>query len=201
MQITGNTNPVSKNADGNNNTPFSMDNQGGLLVSEQHGRYYNQVYRGNTFNVANQAAVTTSTTLNTTFTGLAIANPAGSGVNLEILQFMVAQFAVGAAAVISIAGGTGVAAGSLVPKNCLVGNTQASKATASAGATITAPVLLRPVGMSGSLATTGYGLNQGIVYDLGGSLVVPPGSFICTDTSIATTTALVFGFMWQEVPI
>lgn len=175
--------------------------QGDLIVSELHGATYEQAYRGNVFAVANQAAVSTSTTLNTTFTGLAIANPAGSGVNLVILKFMVAQFAVATAAVVSIAGGLGVAAGTLVPKNALVGSVSSSKATASAGATITAPVLLRPVASTGSLATTGYGLAPSIVYNCGGDLIVPPGSFVCSDTSIATTSALIFGFVWEEVPI
>jgi hypothetical protein len=58
--------------------------QGDQIVSELHGRYYEQTFRENMFSVCNQAAVTTSTTLNTTFTGLAVANPAGSGYNLVI---------------------------------------------------------------------------------------------------------------------
>jgi hypothetical protein len=49
----------------------------------------------NMFSVCNQAAVTTTTSLNTTFTGLAVANPAGSGYNLVINKFTCAQFAVG----------------------------------------------------------------------------------------------------------
>lgn len=175
--------------------------QGDQIVSELHGRYYEQTYRGNMFSVANQAAVSTSTTLNTTFTGLSVANPAGSGVNLVFNKFSVAQFAVGAAAVISIAGGVGVAAGTLVVRSRMVGSGILSKAIASAGATITAPILLVPVGSIGSVATTGYGMEPAIVVDLEGSLVVPPGSFVCSDTSIATTTSLIFSFCWEEVPI
>lgn len=201
MQITGATGTITKLAVGNNNVPIAVDLQANMLVSEYHSRFYNLAYQGNLFGVANQAAVTTSTTLNTTFTGLAVSNPAGSGVNLVIQKFLVAQFAVGAAAVVSIAGGLGSAAGTLIPRNALVGNLQASKAIASAGATITAPVLLRPVGSVGSLATTGYALGESLVYECNGDLIVPPGSFVCTDTSIATTTSLVFGFVWAEIPV
>ncbi len=173
---------------------------GDILGTEFNPRYYEQTVRGNMFSVANQAAVTTSTTLNTTFTGLAVANPAGSGVNLVFTKFSCAQFAVGAAAVVSIAAGAGAAAGSLTIRNRLYGGA-ASKAVASAGATIAAPILIMPVGSSGSVATTGYGLQPNISVDLEGSLIIPPGFFVCSDTSIATTTALIFSFAWLEVAI
>jgi hypothetical protein len=174
--------------------------QGDLIVSELHGRYYEQTLNGNMFSCANQAAVTTSTSLNTTFTGLAIANPTGSGVNLVMSKFTCAEFAVGAAAVISVAVGAGAAAGSLTIRNRMWAGA-ASKATASAGATIAAPILVMPCGQTGSVATTGYGLSQGIVVDFEGSLIIPPGYFICSDTSIATTSSLIFGFSWEEVPV
>lgn len=200
MQLNGYVGQPAKQADGTSPV-LRQGSLGDGIVSELHGRYYEQAYRGNVFSVANQAAVTTSTTLNTTFTGLSIANPSTSGVNLVLLQFYCAQFAVGAAAVVSIAGGTGVAAGSLVVRNALTGTTAKTQTIASAGATITAPILLRPIGSVGSLATTGYGLSQSIVADIGGSIIVPPGNIVCSDTSIATTTALIFGFMWEEVPV
>lgn len=174
--------------------------QGDQVVSELHGRYYEQTYRENMFSVCNQAAVTTSTTLNTTFTGLAVANPAGSGFNLVINKFTCAQFAVGAAAVVGISVGAGAAAGSLTIRNRKFGG-RSSVATASAGATIAAPILMVTVGSVGSLATTGYGLQQGVSIDLEGSLVIQPGFFVASDTSIATTTALIFSFAWEEVPI
>ena len=201
MQPTGFVGPVPKIANGATNVQFTQDNQGNQLFSEYHARYYNAAYQGNLFSVANQAAVTTSSTLNTTFTGLSLANPATSGVNLVLLQFYCAQFAVGAAAVVSIAGGSGVAAGSLTVRNALVGTSAKTATIASASATITAPILLRPVGSVGSLATTGYGLSQSIVADLGGSIIVPPGNIVCSDTSVATTSALIFGFLWQEIPV
>lgn len=174
--------------------------QGDIIGTEFNPRYYEQTLRANCFSVANQAAVTTSTTLNTTFTGLSVANPTGSGFNLVMTKFTCAQFAVGAAAVVSIAAGTGAAAGSLTIRNRLYGGA-ASKAVASAGATIAAPILLVPVGSVGSVATTGYGLQSGLSIDLEGSLIIPPGFFVCSDTSIATTTSLIFSFTWFEVPI
>ena len=174
--------------------------QGDGIVSELHGRYYEQTYRGNMFSVCNQAAVSTSSTLNTTFTGLSVANPTGSGYNLVINKFTCAQFAAGAAAVVGVAAGAGAAAGSLTIRNRKYGG-GASVAVASAGATIAAPILLATAGSVGSVATTAYGLSQAVVLDFEGSLIIPPGYFVCSDTSIATTTALIFSFTWEEVPI
>lgn len=199
MQLQGYIANYGKTADGNGPI-VRQGNQGELMVSELHGRYYEQALRGNMYRVANQAAVTTTAGLATTFTGLAISNPAGSGVNAVVNIFSVAQFAVGAAGAIGIMTGAGAAAGSLVPKNAIVSGTT-GKVTASAGATIATPVLDIVIGQVGSLATTGYGLTPGLVIDLGGSLIIPPGFFAASFTSIVTTTALQFGFQWEEVPI
>jgi hypothetical protein len=69
------------------------------------------------FAVSNQAAVTTSAALTTTFTGLSVANPAGSGKNLVMVRFNCAQFAAGAAAGVGYMTGTGASAGSLITRN------------------------------------------------------------------------------------
>lgn len=174
--------------------------QGDQIMSELHGRYYEQTFRENMFSVCNQAAVTTSTSLNTTFTGLAVANPAGSGFNLVISKFTCSQFAVGAAASVGVSVGAGAAAGSLTIRNRKFGG-RSSVATASAGATIAAPILIATAGSVGSLATTGYGLMPSVFVDFEGGLIIQPGFFVASDTSIATTTALIFSFCWEEVPI
>lgn len=174
--------------------------QGDMITSDLHGKCYEQAYRGNMFRIANQAAVSTTAALATTWTGLAISNPAGSGVNAVINFFTCQQFAAGTAGAVGIMTGAGAAAGSLVPKNALIGG-PTGKVTASAGATIATPVLDIVLGTLGSIATTGYGLEQGLVSDLGGSIIVPPGFFAASYTTAATTTALIFGFQWEEVPV
>lgn len=174
--------------------------QGDIISSSLHGSFYEQTFRGNVFSCANQAAVTTTGTLATTFTGLAIANPAGSGSNLVVIRFAAAQFAAGAAAVIGVSVGSGAAAGSLTIRNRKWGGAS-SIATASAGATITAPVLASVAGGAGSAATTAIQLNQAAIIEFDGSLIIPPGYFMASDTSIATTAALIFEFVWEEVVI
>lgn len=199
MQITGYVQNYAKQADGSQPV-IRAGAQGDLIGSDLHGRYYEQSLRGNMYRIASQAAVTTTAGLATTWTGLAISNPAGSGVNAVLNYFTVGQFAVGAASTVGIMTGAGAAAGTLVPKNAIVSGTT-GKVTASAGATIATPVLDLVIGQVGSLATTGYGLTPGLIADLGGSIIIPPGFFAASFTSIVTTTALQFGFQWEEVPI
>lgn len=176
--------------------------QGDQIVSELHGRYYEQTYRGNMFSISTQGTnVTTTAALATTFTGLAISNPVGTGVNLVLNKFTATQFAVGVAATVGIMGGAGVLTASLTPQSRVIGGGQVSKALASASATISTPVLIVAIGSVGSLATTGYGTQAGLVFDAEGSIIVPPGSFIASYTSTAQTSAWQFSFTWEEVPI
>jgi hypothetical protein len=63
-----------------------MGNLGDGIVSELHGRYYEQAYRRNLFNAANQAATTTTAALATTYTGLCLSNPIGSGINIVLTK-------------------------------------------------------------------------------------------------------------------
>ncbi len=156
---------------------------------------------GTIFSVANQAVVSTTAGLATTFTGLAVANPSTSRVNLVMKRFCCTQTAVAVAGSVGLMAGTGAAAGALTPVNRNLNSGVASKATASAGATISTPVLIETYGSIGSLATTGYGLQQGIFVEMEDSIIVPPGSYIATYTTAATTNALVFTMVWEERPI
>lgn len=204
MLIQPITGPQSA-SDGNIAAAARGGKQGELMVSELHGRFYEQNYRGNVFSVHTQGtAVTTTAALATTWTGLAVGNPVGSGVNLVLLAFSATQFAVGAAASIGILGGAAGATpitASLTPQSRFIGGGATSKALATAGQTIATPLLIDTYGSVGSVATTGYGLENGLYVELAGSIIVPPGSFIGTYTSIVTTTALSFGFVWEEVPV
>lgn len=193
---------VQNNSDGTTPITQQMDQQGAGLVTELHARYYQQTVRSKMFSVNTQGtAVTTTAALATTWTGLGLGNAASSGVNLVLNKFTATQFAVGAAATVGLMGGTGTIAASLAIQSRLLGSGAVSLATASAGATISTPLLITTFGSLGSVATTGYGLEPGIYVDLEGSIIVPPGSFIVTYTSIVTTSALNFGFCWEEVPI
>lgn len=176
---------------------------GDLIVSQLQPRYYEQTYRGNRFVVANQAAVTTTAALATTYTGLVLGNPSTSSVNLVLDKFCCAQFAAGAAGAVGVMTGTigtNTITDTLVPRNRKVGGLR-SVATSNAGQTISTPVLEQVFGSLGSVATTGYGLTPGVVVDLEGSLIIPPGYFVAAYTTVVTTSALIFSFEWTEVPV
>lgn len=177
-------------------------NMGEAIFSELHGKYYEQTYRRGMFVIANQAVVTTSAALTTTWTGLLIGNPTTSTVNLVLQSFCCAQVAVGAAAAVGLMTGTGATVtASLTPRNRYVGGAAAS-ALSNAGQTLPGtPVLEQVFGSVGSLATTGYALQNGLYIDLAGSMILPPGAFVATYTTVATTSSLIFGFCWEEVPI
>lgn len=193
---------VQNGADGATPITVRIGQQGDQLVSELHARYYEQTVRSNMFSVHTQGtSVTTTAALATTFTGLAVGNPAGSGVNLVLNKFSAAQFAVGVAGTIGIMGGLGSITASLTPQSRKIGGGAVSLATATAGQTISTPLLITTFGSVGSVATTGYGVEAGIFVDLEGSVVIPPGSFVATYTSTAQTSAFQFGFAWEEVPL
>lgn len=176
--------------------------QGEQIASELHGRFYEQTYRGNVFSLNTQGtAVTTTAALATTWTGLGFANPAGSGVNAVLIAYGATQFAVGAASTIGLAGAAGVITSTLTPQSRVIGAGQVSKMNGSAGATISTPLLIGTYGSVGSAATTAIPIVQGIFVELAGSIIIPPGSFIVTYTSIITTSALNFQLVWEEIPV
>jgi len=118
-------------------------------------------------------------------------------------RFEVSQFAVGAASVVGIMAGQSTTAitNTITPVNRLYGTGRPTTMAASAGQTIGTPVLIATAGQVGSLATTGYNLQQGIVIDVDGGIIIPPGYFVASYTSIVTTTALQFTFAYMEVPL
>lgn len=178
------------------------DNQGGALVSQNHGKYYETTYRGKCFSATNDSAVSTSDGTNSTWTGLGIFNLAGSTVNLVLLKFQCAQVADGVAATVGIMGGVGDLSESIHTRSRMVGSGLSPLAQASDSSNLSGSQnLIAILGQIGSLSTIGYQMSQGIDVEIDGAIIVPPGSFICSYTSAATTGALQFNFVWEEVPI
>jgi hypothetical protein len=175
--------------------------QGEQIVSELHGRYYEQAYRGNRFSITG-ALTTTTAGGAATFTGLIVGNPLGSGVNLSISKISVLQgAALTAETDIGIMWGPNTTTASLATifnRNPLG---PASKCVANAGQTITAMTAFDVFLGSGSGAISVPGIMPPNIVDLEGDLIIPPGYAIASYTSRVTTTALMFNFKWEEVPI
>jgi hypothetical protein len=210
--LVGTVGPVggsrSQLADGTNNVPVRMGRMAELMVSELHGRYYEQTYRGNVFSAANQAAVATVALGTTTYTGLAISNNNGNPVNLSMLKVSwVNSVAVPTAGYLALETGfnmssnvTHTTPGTVY--NHLIGAGNVPYGTMDVAATLpTAPVHRMGLTDLGSVATTAYGTTGIQAIDLEGSIILPPGAYVCPYTFATNTVAWFFSASWEEVPI
>ena len=154
------------------------------------------------FSIANQAAVATTAALATTFTGLLVGNPLGSGVRCKILEFGYAMTLAGskAGAVGLMTGSCAVTAitASLTPAP-IVGGGPTSKVLATAGQTIATPVLNRICGGYGTLATTTWSQLPMGIYIPRVPILLKPGRYVATYTTLDTTASFIFHFVWEEV--
>ena len=204
MLVQGATGAVNKYADGVAPPQgVRQGNQGEVMVSELHGRYYEQSYRRNLFTAANAALVTTSVGLATTATGLILSNPIGNLVNLSLLKVGWAM-AVAPAAAYFIGLAQGYSASTNVvhttpvaPAAGLYGIAVPTAKTDTAATLPLAPNYQLVLGGGGAAVYTGPS-----IYDLEGSLILPPGGFAIIATSVASGAAGFAGsFMWEEIPI
>lgn len=230
MIIQGQVGAVAKYADGSQpGAGIRMGNQGDALVSELHGRFYEQAYRGNLYfggttslTAINNATFTTATTGVTATPIVGLYNPlSNAATNLVVLQ---ATLAATITALTATGGGPYVWMVSTGNNAISTGNTPYNRKTLTAagsfakvfgGAALT--------GMTGTLAAmagsalgggqysnasfvgTAAGppaLLAGFVENLDGSLIVPPGGVLAL---MATTTpvahSVTASLLWEEVPI
>lgn len=181
--------------------------QGDLIVSELHGHYYEQTYRGKVFNAATQALVTTTVGLATTYTGLVLSNPVGSAVNLEILIASMMQSVIQSTQIEAFAIATGFNASSNVthttpvtPKSAFIGSGLSGVGLADVSATLpTAPFYDTFLTNTGTATANSTGIQA---FDLAGSIVLAPGAYACFVTPAqASVAGMWFGFKWAEVPV
>lgn len=192
-------------ADGTNIVPRG-GRTGEASVADAHGRYMQSVKSGNVFIAHNVAAQAVSVALATTYTGLMLSNPAGSGKDLILLA---AQFAlsVAEAAIASqhlIGGWSATAVTHTTPlaapgiQNAYLGGGNGSIAKVDSAATIPTPGYIAAL-RSGFTAGALGGPGMGQLVDLGGLIIVPPGGFIGIGALTAVTG---FGcLIWEEQPI
>ena len=170
-----------------------------------HGSMFAAAKAGRLFKGANQAAVATSTTLNTTWTGLGISNPSGNSKVFNIRRFSwmlsVVGPAAGALGLVLTTHAAGAFASAVSAVNAYTGVATGSTAILDNGATVVAGTIVEPITTYGTGAiTTWQGAGwQSACFD--GSLIVPPGYCLITDTTTACTAAFLFGFVWEEVNI
>ncbi len=176
-----------------------------VLVTEIQGKYYENTYRNNTFVASTAAAGALSLTGTTTYTGLAVYNPANSGKNLVLKTaiFVPTIVATGVYAVMLFSqpfANALPAGATVIPVSANLGGGGASVARIATSATLAAnPVFLRPLYGFGWITSVAQ---NAISYkdDIAGEIIVPPGSavgFVALTTAI---TGLAY-LSWDEVAI
>lgn len=189
-----------------------LGKSGELIVTELHGTYYEQTYRGNVFC---NALTTAGGLLNdggSSPAPLGLYNPYGSGKNLVLIKTVLALAALPGTQVAGTIGyywytGT-LTSTSLAPNptvNCFIGGSgnQSVAIVYSGGITASALNPLLPI-VSKTGATNPASSNTRIVDDVQGRIIIPPGSLIAIYETTADTTSnftAVIGYMWEEVPI
>lgn len=180
--------------------------QGEQIISELHGRYYEQAYRGNIFSASSQAVATTTVGLALTYTGLVISNPVTSTVNAVINKVSVMQSVIQSAqpeAYAIAVGYNGTAnvthSAALATRSNLVGSGKTSLVLADTSAVLpTAPFYHTFVHNTGTATANG----TGSVIDLEGSVILIPGAYALWVTPAqASVAGLWFSFSWEEVPV
>lgn len=181
--------------------PPRIDKYANLMASLSGGKYTEAALAGRLFCAAMQTPTTTSTTLNTTFVGLALVNPTGSGKIIVVHRFSyAATAALTAETLLALATTTdsGFAA-DITPRCCRYG-AAASVAIVDKGATIVAPVIERVIATLGQAADTAMGVaNPPNFVELDGSIILDPGRAVVTDTTVATGAVMQFGYLWEEI--
>lgn len=175
---------------------------GELIASALHAKFYEAASRKSRFVGANQAAQALSAALATTYTGVVLSNPAGSGVNavLDLVGFAptVAPASIASLGLIGNFISTGLVTHTTpITPTCtfLDGNTTPRCDVDSAATLPNAPVWLANFA---SVFTT-LSSTSNCVVDVGGMFIIPPGGYIAIGGLVAYTG---LGFMaWEEVPV
>lgn len=187
-------------------TKLRAGKQGDAMVSELHGRYYEQTYRGNMYSASIQAVATTTTGLATTYTGLCISNPITSTVNAVLNKASVMQSVLQATQVEAYAIAVGFNSGTnvthtaaLATRSNKIGSGGNSVVLADTSATLpTAPFYHTFVHNTATATSDG----PGTVIDLEGSVILIPGAYALWVTPAqASVAGLWFSFSWEEVPV
>ena len=201
--VVGGNSPANAGSTPNN---LRIGPTGELVQAQYHGALYECTVRNQLFAGSTLVGVTTTVGFATTLTGMCLANPIGSTVNLVLERVKYATVVAQTAALV-FGLQTGYNNNSnvtqttpLVPLSNFVGQPAGQGLIASSVTLPTAPtrLILLDTLTTGAITVAMQGGNQ---YDLEGSVVIPPGGYCATYTSAASVaSSLVFGFVWEEIP-
>lgn len=211
MLLQGNQNQTGKQF--GQNITLGMGEFSEALVSELQPRYYEQVYRGQTFYTSVAAAAPTAyigAAGGTPLIGLW--NPAGTGKNLVLLRASVALATQATTTLnttsIRLYGGqtAAITQGTVsVPVSLLSLTATGSIAKSYLNVALTASTALTYIESIGSYwwsTAVGTALVPPVTWDFSGSIIVIPGNMIALGSYAALTAATYDAALtWVEVPI
>jgi hypothetical protein len=156
------------------------------------------------FYVNTATVVDCSTTLNTTFTGLALGNPANSGKYYILHEFgwgTIDAIAGESLLQLAITTVSGLAA-QLTVKSAKAGGAVPSAALCDEAATIVAPVVCKTITeLRQGADSVQYGSQGPNVIDLKGSIILSPGYAVVTNSTVAPGASMSFHYMWEEIDV
>jgi hypothetical protein len=208
------------------NPPIRQGRLSDVIVSELHGKFYEQNYNNNLFtavgvsNTALVAANAIATGLTATAQPvIGIYNPAGSQVNLSIIKAYLTVSAIANTAVapggfmwcVSSSNAAPLTLGS-IPYNCktlVQGGSSAKTFSVSQALTglsnplvaIRASEITTALNAAGAATAVSIPQGQSVEY-LDGAFIVPPGGVLALMNQVSTVTMSVStGLLWEEVAL
>ena len=181
-----------------------IDSDRKLVTVATGGKFADAALNGRMFVAANQAAVALTAAFATSYTGLVIENPVGSGKNIILHEVSYAStIATPTATALGLMTGAdaGDAAAVIVPRNRLKSASAATSVAIvdNACTLVGTPVLEELFTTAWSEATTAGTLAQPNRVRLDGSLIITPGYYAAVYSAAANTAAFLFSFLWEEV--
>ncbi len=213
MQIESQVGPQTQ-SDGVH-ASLRLGRTGEQVVTELHGRYYEQGVRGLIYWATMTAGVILPAAANTTNNPMTLANPAGSGKNVSLvsfdMEFTTLNATVGSGAYGLYVNTNTIAAAvsgtAITPISGIVGSNYVPVAKAFSTSTIpAAPTLLKAFGfklVGGVAAAVPISGNPSMHIDFDGTAILTPGTAITPQLSAADTTnaTVLCSFCWEEVVI
>lgn len=201
-----------KQSDGAQQAPMAQGRSAEGIVTELHGKYYEQTRRGFVYTASQAIGGVLATLYNATTASAAIANPPGSPKGLSLIRIEVVIKTLAGTPVVGYyttsvsptANATAVTGTALTAIPGLVGSGATPNGKAFTTATLpVAPSYYRPFAekLTGSATTLPYASILSLDFD--GSCILMPGTYLAVgqdaaDTSNATIAAT---FVWEEVDL
>ena len=221
MILQGSVGPQSAQSIGPGiNASVRLGQTGDMVVTELHGKWYEQAYRGNLYSIGMTVTALSANTITLTATTTPIIglwNPLTSTVNC-VLSKAKLQLAVAGNSAVAPGGfvwatstNNGVISTGLTPlsrKTLAAAGSQAKGYNITTALTgITNNLVIQHAAGFGTLVmaqgATGTPIISGdCIEEFDGSLIVPPGGCIALLNTVSTTTISVASMlMWEEVPL